>query len=71
MRIIRKKRSDLKESELTDQHIYQSRREILKKLGLAACALPISTVSQASFFDFFSSDEKADPQKMSYFSVSH
>lgn len=57
MLIRRKKKSDLKESDLTPESIYKSRREILKKMGMASIAF--SAPTHANFFDFFDfSDNK-------------
>lgn len=57
------KKSDIKGSDLTPEGIYTSRRDVLKKLGIASISLPFATSSQASIFDFFNGDsEKKAPQ---------
>lgn len=57
-----KKKSDVKESALTPESIYRSRRELLKKLGISSALLPFASQANANIFDFFfSSDKKETP----------
>ncbi len=48
----------LSESQATPETVYRQRRDILKKLGIAAVGLPLSTNAQAGLFDFISSPEE-------------
>ncbi|UJF17400.1 protein-methionine-sulfoxide reductase catalytic subunit MsrP [Vibrio sp. SS-MA-C1-2] len=55
-----KKPSQISENETTPEEVYHQRRDILKKLGLAAATLPITTTSvQASLFNIFDEEETA------------
>lgn len=54
------KKYDIKEDALTPENVYSSRREILKKLGIASVSLPFATSSQASIFDIFSSKKESE-----------
>jgi len=54
-----RKKSDLKESQLTDQRVYLNRRKIIQALGLAALTLPFTKPAQAGLRDLFSDNEKA------------
>lgn len=58
MLIRRTKKSELKESDLTPESVYKSRREILKKLGIVTAGLPFAAQSQAGIFDIFGGDDK-------------
>ncbi|MFT6987050.1 MAG: sulfoxide reductase catalytic subunit YedY [Psychromonas sp.] len=58
MLIKTRKRSDLKESQLTDQSVYLNRRNIIKALGLAALTIPFVKPAHAGLFDLFSDNEK-------------
>lgn len=58
MLIKNKKKSDLPESDLTPESIYQSRRDLIKKLGLGTALLPIAAQSQANIFDFLFSNSE-------------
>ncbi|MBD1576636.1 protein-methionine-sulfoxide reductase catalytic subunit MsrP [Vibrio sp. S11_S32] len=49
----------LKENQATPETIYKQRRDIVKKLGLAAAITPFTSNAQASLFDVFSA--KKDP----------
>jgi methionine sulfoxide reductase catalytic subunit len=49
------KKSDLKESQLTDKNVYKNRRIVLKALGLSALTVPLANSAQAGLFDLFSS----------------
>ncbi|WP_087018956.1 protein-methionine-sulfoxide reductase catalytic subunit MsrP [Thaumasiovibrio subtropicus] len=60
MLIKKTRRWELKESEATPEHIYKGRREILKKLGIAAATLPVATSVDASLFDWF--DDEPVPE---------
>lgn len=52
------KKSDLKESQLTSESVYQGRRRIIKGLGLAALTIPFA--KPAAAFDLFAEDESAE-----------
>ncbi|MCF7355008.1 protein-methionine-sulfoxide reductase catalytic subunit MsrP [Vibrio sp. CK2-1] len=53
----------LSENETTPESIYKQRRDIVKKLGIAAAAAPFASQAHASLFDVFSSsDEKLTAQ---------
>jgi sulfoxide reductase catalytic subunit YedY len=57
-----KKKSDVKESALTPESIYHSRRDLLKKLGISSALLPFAPTANANIFDFFfGSDKKETP----------
>lgn len=59
--LIRKpKKSDLKESQLTPESLYKSRRELLKKMGMVSASLPFASNAQAGIFDIFSRDKKEE-----------
>lgn len=51
------KKSDLKESQLTEQTIYADRRNIIKGLGLATLTVPFIPFAKAGLFDLFSEGE--------------
>ena len=53
------KKSDLKENELTGESIYKDRRNILKKIGITAAALPFANTAHAGLFDLLSDDKDA------------
>ena len=53
-------KSQLKESQLSGESIYQDRRKIIKGLGIVALTLPFSTHSNAGLFDRFLSEQKSD-----------
>lgn len=55
-----RKKSDIKESQLTDQSVYKNRRVVLKALGLSALSIPLASSAQAGLFDIFSDNEKTD-----------
>ncbi len=55
-----KKKSDLKESALTPEAIYRSRRELLKKLGISSTLLPFMPKANANIFDFFFDSNKKE-----------
>ncbi|MFD2178097.1 protein-methionine-sulfoxide reductase catalytic subunit MsrP [Veronia pacifica] len=57
MLIKSKKRSELSENELTSEQSYLSRRDALKKFGIAAAALPVAHNANADLFGFFSGDD--------------
>lgn len=59
MLIKKTKKSDLKESQLTSESLYQDRRSIIKKLGLASLALPFAKPASAGLFDSLSGDSAA------------
>lgn len=53
----------LSENDATPESIYKQRRDIVKKLGIAAAAAPFASQAHAGLFDVFSSsDEKATAQ---------
>ncbi len=55
----------LSENDATPESVYKERREILKKLGIAAVGMPLAANAQAGIFDIFSSSETkatADPR---------
>lgn len=56
------KKSQLKESQLTSETVYQDRRNIIKGVGLAALTLPFANTASASIFDIFSSDSSESKQ---------
>ncbi|MGF1759531.1 protein-methionine-sulfoxide reductase catalytic subunit MsrP [Photobacterium sagamiensis] len=59
--LIRKpSRWTLNENEVTPESVYQHRRDILKKLGIALVGMPIATNAQAGVFDLFSGNKKTD-----------
>lgn len=59
------KKSDLKESQLTDQTVYTERRSIIKGLGLVALTAPFSQPVKAGLFDLLS-DNDADNSGLSF-----
>ena len=48
----------LSESQVTPETVYHQRRDILKKLGIVAVGLPLSTNANAGLFDFISSPQE-------------
>ncbi|MGL5654544.1 MAG: protein-methionine-sulfoxide reductase catalytic subunit MsrP [Vibrio sp.] len=48
----------LSDNQVTPESVYQERREILKKLGIAVVGMPIAANTQAGILDFFSANEK-------------
>jgi sulfoxide reductase catalytic subunit YedY len=58
MLIKTRKKSDIKESQLTDEKVYKNRRVVLKALGLSALSIPLASSAQAGLFDIFSNKEK-------------
>lgn len=58
MLIKSRKKSDLKESQLTSQSVYLNRRQIIKFFGLSALMLPSVKPAQAGLLDLFSGDKK-------------
>lgn len=48
----------LSESQVTPETVYHQRRDILKKLGIVAVGLPLSTNANAGLFDFISSPQR-------------
>ncbi|ABM02430.1 oxidoreductase, molybdopterin binding protein [Psychromonas ingrahamii 37] len=60
MLIKTRKKSDIKESQLTDEKVYKNRRVVLKALGLSALSIPLASSVQAGLFDIFSDKEKTD-----------
>ena len=60
MLIKTRKKSDLKESDLTSETHYIDRRSLLKKMGLGIASLPLIPAAQAGLFDAFSGDDAAD-----------
>lgn len=61
-----RKKSDIKESQLTDQSVYKNRRVVIKALGLSALSLPLASSAQAGLFDIFSDKEKADKSDLTF-----
>ncbi|MFT6926675.1 MAG: sulfoxide reductase catalytic subunit YedY [Psychromonas sp.] len=55
-----RKKSDIKESQLTDQKVYKNRRVVLKALGLSALSIPLANSAQAGLFDIFSDKKQTD-----------
>lgn len=51
----------LNERDSTPESIYKERREIVKKLGIAAAITPFSTQANAGIFDVFSSKKDNEP----------
>ncbi|WP_318491299.1 protein-methionine-sulfoxide reductase catalytic subunit MsrP [Photobacterium leiognathi] len=58
MLIKSKNKWDLRECDITPEPIYRQRRDILKKLGIAAASLPLASNATAGIFDVFSSDDQ-------------
>ncbi len=58
MLIESKNKRDLRECDVTPEPIYRQRRDILKKLGIAAASLPLASNATAGIFDVFSSDDQ-------------
>jgi len=58
MLIKNKKKSQLKESELTSESFYKKRRNIIKGIGLAALSIPIAKTANCNVFDLFGNDKK-------------
>lgn len=58
MQIKIRPRWSLSENQATPESVYHQRRDILKKLGIAAVGLPLSTNAHAGLFDFISSPEE-------------
>lgn len=52
----------LKESQSTPETIYKQRRDIVKKLGIAAAITPFASNAQAGLFDVFSQKKDSDPE---------
>ena len=52
-------RWNLSESEVTPESVYKERRDVLKKLGIAAVSMPVAVNAQAGIFDLFSAPEKS------------
>ena len=48
----------LSENEATPESVYEERRDILKKLGIAVVGVPLAANSQAGVLDLFSSKEE-------------
>lgn len=61
-----RKKSDIKESQLTDQSVYKNRRVVIKALGLSALSIPLASSAQAGLFDIFSDKEKADKSDLTF-----
>jgi len=61
-----RKKSDIKESQLTDQSVYKNRRVVLKALGLSALSIPLASSAQAGLFDIFSDKEKTDNSDLTF-----
>lgn len=51
----------LNERDSTPESIYKQRREIVKKLGIAAAITPFATQANAGIFDVFSSKKDSEP----------
>ena len=49
--------SDLKDSDVTDERVYQQRRTLIKQLGFGGAAAMMSAPALANPFDWFSKDE--------------
>ncbi|PSV31114.1 protein-methionine-sulfoxide reductase catalytic subunit MsrP [Photobacterium sp. GB-27] len=58
MLIKRTNKWDLSENDVTPESIYHQRRDILKKLGIAAASLPLASNATAGIFDVFSNDDQ-------------
>jgi len=58
MLIKNKKKSELKESELTSESFYKKRRNIIKGIGVAALSLPLAKAANCNVFDLFGNDKK-------------
>lgn len=52
----------LKESQSTPETIYKQRRDIVKKLGIAAAITPFASNAQAGLFDVFSQKKDSAPE---------
>ncbi|EON88137.1 protein-methionine-sulfoxide reductase catalytic subunit MsrP [Plesiomonas shigelloides] len=50
----------VKENDVTPEHIFKQRRDILIKLGIAALTAPLATNAQASVLDLLSDKERAN-----------
>jgi sulfoxide reductase catalytic subunit YedY len=59
MLIKNRKKSELKESDLTNETHYADRRSLLKKLGFGIASIPFIPAAQAGLFDVFSDDADA------------
>lgn len=55
----------VKENDVTPEHIFKQRRDILIKLGITALTAPLATNAQASVLDLFSGKEKANSDNRS------
>jgi len=60
MLIKNKKKSQLKESELTSESFYKKRRNLIKGIGFAALSLPLAKAASCKVFDLFGNDKKVD-----------
>lgn len=54
---------NLSENEVTPESVYKERRDVLKKLGIAAVSVPVAVNAQAGIFDLFSAPEKSAPDR--------
>ncbi len=52
-----RKKSDLKESQITDHSVYLNRRSIIKTLAFTAVTIPFVKPAQAGLFNLFSENE--------------
>ncbi|WP_369434175.1 protein-methionine-sulfoxide reductase catalytic subunit MsrP [Psychromonas sp. MME1] len=72
-----RKKSDLKESQLTSEDTYLNRRQIIKSLGLSALMLPLAKPLHAGLLDIFSDSDSAQSdlqfkrRKLNYIKNSH
>ena len=72
-----RKKSDLKESQLTSQSVYLNRRQIIKSLGMSALMLPLANPVQTGLLDIFSkSDDESEKlqfkrSKLTYIKNAH
>lgn len=55
----------VKENDVTPEHIFKQRRDILIKLGITALTAPLATNTQASVLDLLSGKEKANSDNRS------
>ncbi|MGL5739109.1 MAG: protein-methionine-sulfoxide reductase catalytic subunit MsrP, partial [Plesiomonas shigelloides] len=55
----------VKENDVTPEHIFKQRRDILIKLGITALTAPLATNAQASVLDLLSGKEKANSDNRS------
>lgn len=66
MLIKKSRKSDLKESQLTAESVYQNRRLLIKALGLSALTLPLASSAQAGLFDLFSGRKKVNYSDLNF-----